>query len=68
MTERVQLRHRIPVTARAIRLMGAIGLVLGAAAAAADEGATKVDLYGFAMLDTGYQSCLLYTSPSPRDS
>ena len=56
MTERVETRPSPPGTARAISLLGAIGLVLGAGTAAADDGATKVDLYGFAMLDTGYQS------------
>jgi len=56
MTERFQMRRRTPERARAISLLGAIGLVLGAATATAEDGATKVDLYGFAMLDTGYQS------------
>jgi hypothetical protein len=45
---------RIAVPSRRALLLGA--LALGAAPAWAAEGDTTLDLYGFAMLDTGYQT------------
>ena len=56
MTERVQKPPRNSGMVRVTSVLAAVGFTLAAATATADEGATKVDLYGFAMLDTGYQS------------
>ncbi len=56
MSERVRKLRQRSGTSRTISLLGAVGLMAGAGTAAADDGATKIDLYGFAMLDTGYQS------------
>jgi hypothetical protein len=50
-------RHRTPGAGGALLAAGASSLMLGAVPALADgEGTSTLDVYGFAMLDTGYQS------------
>ena len=45
-----------PKPSRRRLLPGAVLFALGTVAAHAESGDTTLDLYGFAMLDTGYQS------------